>query len=47
MYNLVVCCEDEVKPLSETILKQLYKTILDEDPLIKARVSNFPYQLLI
>lgn len=39
LYNLVICCEHEVKPLTEDILKQLYKSILDENPLIKERVS--------
>mmetsp|Transcript_34058 Transcript_34058/g.33598 ORF Transcript_34058/g.33598 Transcript_34058/m.33598 type:complete len:329 (-) Transcript_34058:618-1604(-) len=37
LYNLVICCEESIKPHSQDILKQLYKTILDQDPIIKER----------
>jgi len=39
LYNLVVCCESEIKPHTESILKQLYKAILDQNPVIKERVN--------
>ena len=38
LYNLVVCVENQIKPFTEKILKQvIYKYILDEEPAIAIR----------
>lgn len=37
IYNLVICCEENIKPLSNDLLKLLYKHIFDSNTEIAPR----------